>query len=135
MDSNRLGTTNQAPEILWILHPIQRQDERRLSAAHRSRQNLFWGNLWAASNHKRNPLVPVEPSKLADQRTFNLNDWDAQRGRMENNLLQRGATLRNYEEFDRFTTRRERLLHRVPTRDQLLIRANESERLNGDGAL
>jgi hypothetical protein len=54
---------------------------------------------------------------------------------MEDNLLQRGATLWNYEEFDRLTTSRECLLHRVTPRDQLLIGADESERLHGDGAL
>jgi hypothetical protein len=135
VDPDRLGATDQAPEVLWILHPIEGQDEGGLSAAHRSRQDLFWGNLWAASNHQRDPLVPVKPCELADQRPFNFNNWDAQRGRMEDNLLQRGATLWNYEEFDRLTTSRECLLHRVTPRDQLLIGADESERLHGDGAL
>jgi hypothetical protein len=134
MDSDRLGAADQAPEVLWILYSIEGEDEGGLSAAHRSRQNLFWGNFWAATNYQRDPLVSVKPSELADQGPFNFNNWDAQRGRMEDNLLQRGATLWNHEEFDRITASGERLLDWVTSRDQLLIGTDESECLRGDGA-
>ena len=134
MNTDRLGAADQAPKVLWILHAIEGQDEWGLTAAHRSRQDLFRGDLGAASNHQRDPLVSVEPSELADQGPFNFNDGDAQRGGVEDNLLQRGAALWNDEELDRLTTGRERLLHRVPPRDQLLIGTYESECLRGDSA-
>ena len=49
--------------------------------------------------------------------------------------MQRGAALWNYEEFDRLTTSRERLLNRVTPRDQLLVGSNKCERLRRNGAL
>lgn len=135
VNPNRLGASDQAPKVLWILHSVKGQDEGGLSAADRSRQDLFRGNLWAASNHKRSPLMPVKPCELADQCPLHFKDGDAQGGGMEDDLLQRGATLRNDEELDCLTTGHERLFHRAPPRDQLLIGAYESECLHGDGAL
>jgi hypothetical protein len=135
VNPDRLGAADQAPKVLRILDPIQGQDEWGLSAAHRSRQDLFWGNLWAASNHQRDPLMPIEAGELADQCPFNFNNGDAQGGRVQHHLLQRGATLRNDEELDRLTASAERLFYRVSPRNQLLIEADEGERLRRNGAL
>jgi hypothetical protein len=72
---------------------------------------------------------------LADQRPLNFNDGDAQRGGVQHHLLQCGATLWHHEELDRLTTRGERLFNGMTPSDQLLIRANECERLRRNGAL
>jgi hypothetical protein len=135
VDSDRLSAADQAAEVLGVLHPIERQDEGGLAAADRTREDLLWGNLWAAADHQGNPLMSVESGELADQRPLNFNDGDAQRGGVQHHLLQCGATLWHHEELDRLTTRSERLFNGMTPSDQLLIRANKCERLRRNGAL
>jgi hypothetical protein len=79
--------------------------------------------------------MSVESGKLADQRTLNFNDGDAQRGGVQHHLLQCGATLWDHEKLDRLASRGEGLFNGMTPSDQLLIRANKCERLRRNGAL
>lgn len=79
--------------------------------------------------------MPVESGELADQRPLNFDDGDAQRGGVQHHLLQCGAALWHHKQLDRFTSRGEGLFDWMTPSDQLLIWANECERLRRDGAL
>ena len=133
--SNRLGAANQAAEVLRVFHPIERQDEGGLTTTHGTRKDLFRGNLWTASNHQGDPLMPIESGELADQRPLNFNDGDAQRCGVQHHLLQSGAALWHHEELDRLTSRGEGLLNWMSPSNQLLIWPYECECLRWDGAL
>lgn len=135
MHPNRLSAADQAAEVLRVLHPIERQDEGGLTMTDRTGEDLLRGNLWAASNHQRNALMPVKPGELADQRPLNFDDGDAQRGGVQHHLLQCGAALWHHEELDCLTSRGECLFNWMTPGNQLLVRTNKCERLRRNGAL
>jgi len=133
--SDRLGTADQAPEILRIFDPVESQDEGGFATTHGPRKDLFWGNLWPASHHQRNTLMPVEAGELTDERAFDLDDGNPQRCGMQHHLLQRSATLRYDEQLQRLATGAERLFYWMSPCDQLLIGTDQGERLCRNRAL
>ena len=66
-------------------------------------------------------LVAVEPGQRGQRAAFDLDDRDAQAGRVQDQLLERLATLRDDEQPDRRAAGREGLLDRATAGDELLV--------------
>lgn len=135
VNPDRLSAADQAAKILWILNSIKCKDEGRFAATESAGENLFGRDLWPASDHKCNPLVPVEPRELTNNCALHFYNWNTQRGCMKHDLLQGGPALGNNEKPDCFAARSEGLLYWMSPSDQLLIRPNECEGLRRNRSL
>jgi hypothetical protein len=129
---DRLSAADQAAEILGVLYPVERQDEGGLSARNGTGEQVLGGGLGTTLHDQGDPLVSIKPGQLADQGAFNLNDWDAECGGVEDHLLQGVASLRHHQEADRLSARGEGLLYRPTPSDDFVLWADHTRDLQGD---
>jgi hypothetical protein len=97
VDTDGLGAADHAAEVLGVFNAIEGQKEGRLVPSDATGKEIFGGRLRASLHDKCDPLMPVEPGELADERPLNFDDRNAHRGCMQNELLQRTATLWHHE--------------------------------------
>jgi hypothetical protein len=97
MDADGLGAADHAAEVLGVFNAIEGQKEGRFTPRDATGKEIFGGRLGASLHDKRDPLMPVEPGELANERPLNFDDRDAHGCCMQNELLQRIATLWHHE--------------------------------------
>ena len=132
MDAAGLGRTQERAHVLGILEMVEDEDERWLATRPGQRQDLVERGPATRGHHERHPLVPIEPADGRDGAALDLHDRDAQRGGMEDELVEGGPSLRDDEQPPRLASGRERLLDRPPAGHDLLILG---ESLDGRGAI
>ena len=121
VDAAGLGAPEQGAQVLGVLEGVEREDERRLGAPDRAGQDLVRGREMASLHDERDTLVAIEPGGGGQGAPLDLDDRDPEGGRVEHEPFERIATLRRHEEATRRPAGDERLLHRTPTGDQLLV--------------
>ena len=77
MHPHRLCAADEAAEVLGVLYPVEGKKEWGLSARHSAGEQVLGGGLGAPLHDKGDPLVAVEPRKLANESTLDLNNRDA----------------------------------------------------------
>lgn len=76
--------------------------------------------------------MPIEARQGRERAALQLDDGDAQTGRVKHELLERLAPLWDDQQPDGRTAGGERLLDRAPASNQLLVRTQEVGRRQGD---
>ena len=117
MDPRSLGRTQQRAEVLGILQRVEHEDERRLLAFDRPGEDVVQAGVLAAVGDERNPLVAVEAGQRRQRAALDLDDRDAQVGRVEDELLERLTALRNDQEADGLPVGDEGLLDGMAARN------------------
>ena len=134
MDAGRLGATQQRAHVLRILERVEDEDERRLAALGGTREHVGRRGEPARLDDERDALVAVETGDRGQRPALDLDDRDAQAGRVEDELLERGATLRHDQQSMGRAARGEDLLDRPPAGDQLLLGTEQIGRRERAGA-
>ena len=124
MHAARLGGAQHRAHVLGILERVEHEHEGRLAALAGAREDVVDGRPASRLHDQRDPLVAVEAGERRERAAFDLDDGDAQRGRMQHELLQRLAPVRHHQQATRGATRGEGLLHRPAAGDQLLVVAS-----------
>ena len=88
----------------------------------------------ARLDDQRDALVAVEAGQRRQRPALDLDDRDPQVRGVQDELLERGASLRDDEQADRRPARDERLLDRSPAGDELFVRPEVRRRRQGRGA-
>jgi hypothetical protein len=132
MHPDRLGATDQAAEVLWILYPVERQNEGGLPARNGTGEQVLGGGLGAPLHDQGNPLMPIKPRQLPDQGTLDLNNRDAEGGGMQDHLLEGVSALRHHQESDRLSAGGKGLLYRPTPSDHFVLWADHAGDLQGD---
>ena len=123
MDAGRFGAAQQRAEVLGILERVEGQDERRLGALDRAGEDRRRGSRsGAALDDQRDTLVAVEAGQRGQRPALDLDDRDPQGGRVEDELLECLAALRDDQQAAGRAAGRERLLDRPAAGDELLVR-------------
>ena len=93
-----LGRPEQRADVLGILERVEHQHERRLGALGGEREDLVGRRPRARADDQGDPLVPVEAGDRRQGPALELDDRDPQAGRVEHELLERVAPLRDDEQ-------------------------------------
>ena len=121
MHPDRLGAANEAAEVLGILYPVEGEEVGSLPTCHGASEQVLGGGLRAALHNQRDPLVPIEPSQLADEGTLDLNNRDAEGGGVQDHLLEGIPPLRHHQEADRLSASGKCLLYWATSSDDLVL--------------
>jgi hypothetical protein len=121
MDARRLGAAQEGPDILRILERIEDENEWRLIALNRSSEDVSDRRELAGLHDEGDALVPIKASQGGQRSTLELDDRDPQARRMEDELLERFATLGYDKEPERGPAGGERLLDWTATGHELFV--------------
>ena len=131
MDAGRLGAAQERPDVLRILERVEDEDERWLVALGGPREDVVERRELARLDDQGHALVAIEAGKRGQRAALELDDRQAQAGRVEDELLERLPTLRDDEQPMCRPTGDERLLDRAASRDELLVLAENVRRRQG----
>jgi hypothetical protein len=123
VDPGTLGTPEQGTHVVRILEGVQHEDERWLTTLGGPGKDVVERREPTGLHDERDALVAVEPGERGERAALDLDDRDAQVRRMQDQLFERGATLRDDEQADGGPAGDERLLDRATSGDQLLTLA------------
>jgi hypothetical protein len=121
VDAGALGTAQQRADVVWVLERVEYEDERRLAALLRTGEDVVEAGELSWLDDERDALVAVEASERGQRAALDLDDRDAEVRRVEDDLFERGAAIRNDEQPPSRSARDERLLDGPATRDELLV--------------
>ena len=121
VDARRFGSSQQGAEVLGVLERIEDEHERRLLPFDGTRQDVLQAGELPPVRDQRDPLVAVEAGQRCQGATFDLHDRDPEVGGVQDQLLERLATLRHHEQPMSLATGDERLLDGVPAGDEFLV--------------
>ena len=125
MDPGRLGAAQEGPDVLRILERVEDEHERRLAALGRPGEDVVQRRELAWLDHQGDTLVAVEAGERGQRAALELDDRNAQARRVEDELLERLAALRDDEQAEGRPAGGERLLDRPATGDELLVRTEQ----------
>ena len=131
VDPGRLGAAQQRADVLRILERIEDEDERRLVALRGTGQDVVERREPARLDDERDALVAVEPGDRGQRAALDLDDRDAQPGRVEDELLEGVPALRDDQQAMGGPAGREDLLDRAAAGDQLLVGPEQVRRREG----
>lgn len=131
MDTGALGGPQQGPDVVRILERIKDEDERWLAARRRQGQDVVEAGKAPRLHHQGDALVAIEAGQRGQRTALDLDDGDAQVRRVEDQLLEGRATLRDHEQAACRSSGDERLLDGPTASDQLLVFAEGLRRRHG----
>ena len=102
---------------------VKDEHERRLGRGAGCREHLVKRGPDARCCDEGDTLVTVESAEGRERPAFDLDDRDPQGRGVQHELVERSSPLRDDKQPMDRTTRRERLLDRATTRDDLLVLA------------
>lgn len=123
----------QRADVLWVLERVEDEDERRLVAFSGPGEDVGQRREPTRLNDEGDALMAIKSGEGRQRPSLDLDDRDAQPGRMEDELLEGVPSLRDDEEAIGGATGGEDLLDRTAAGDELLVRAKEVGR--GQGSL
>ena len=133
MDARRLGRPQQRSDVLRVLERVEHEHERRLRPLARERQDVVGRGPRARAYHQRDALVAIEPGDRRQRPALDLDHGDPQARRVEHELLERMAALRDDEQAARLAAGHESLLDRAPAGDDLLVLGQRQREREGLG--
>jgi hypothetical protein len=125
MNAGRFGAPQERSDILGILERIEDEDERRLAALDRSREDVVQAGVRPWLDDEGDALMAVEPGDRGQRAALDLDDRDAERCRMEDEALECLAALRDDQQATGRPPGDERLLDRPAPGDELLVLAQQ----------
>jgi hypothetical protein len=124
----RFSAPEERPDVLRVFKRVEDEDERRLTAFGCTRKDLLRRRVPTRIDDERDPLMAIEARQRRQRSALDLDDRDTQTGSMEDELFEGAPSLRNDDQAVCGPTRRERLFDGAPTRDELLVGAEQVRR-------
>ena len=112
-----------------VLERIEDEDKGRLASLQRADKHVVERRELAWFDDERDALVAIEAGQRRQRSPFDLDDGNAQARRVQDQLLQRTATLWHNQETKRRPLGREGFLDRAASGDQLLAGPEQIRRL------
>ena len=125
MHAGGLRASQQGADVLRILERVEHEDERRLATLDGAGEDVVETGVRPRLDDEGDALMAVEPGHRGQRPALDLHDRDPQRGRMENESLERLAALGYDEEATGRSPGDEGLLDGAPSGDELLVVAEQ----------
>lgn len=125
MHAGGFRASQQRPDVLGILEGIEGEYERRLRPLDAPGEDLVEGSEPARTDHKGDPLVTVESGHGCKRAALNLDDRNSQARGMQDETLERLASLGDDQQPNCGSPRDECLLDRAAAGDELLAVAEQ----------
>ena len=132
VDAGRFGAAEQSAKVARVLDRVESEQEGWLVALDGAGEGVVQRCPATWPDDEGDALVPIETGEGRQRAAFELDDRDAGARRVEDERLERRATMGHDEEAARLTRRAECFLNRAAAGDQLLALADQVER-NVDG--
>ncbi len=125
MHAGRFRAPKERADVLGILERVEHEDERRLAPLDCAGQDVVDAGIGARLDDEGNPLVAVEAGERGQRAAFDFDNRDSKAGCVEDEALQRLASLRDDEQAMGGPAGDEGLLDRTAARDQLFVLPQE----------
>ena len=125
MNADCFGAAQHRAEVLGILERVEHEHEWRLARAFAAARicSMSAGGRGLATSAM--PWWPSKPASRSERAALQLHDRDAERGGVDDQLVERGAAFGDNQQTDGFAARRECLFDGATTGDQLLFLAEQ----------
>jgi len=121
VDAGRLCGPQERSDVLGILERVEHEDEWRLAPLHRSGEDIVDAGIGPRLDDEGDPLVAIEAGERGQGPALDLDDRDTEAGRVQDEPLQRLASLRDDEQAMGRPARDERLLDGATAGDELFV--------------